>query len=60
MPTAPKTIAGITILRSALGDKIMALLPPNSNSDFPYLAPTAFPTDLPILVDPVADTRGTL
>ncbi len=60
VPTAPNTMAGITILRSALGDKIIALLPPNSNNDFPNLAPTAFPTAFPILVEPVADTKGTL
>ena len=37
-----------------------ALLPPSSNNDFPNRAPTTSPTDLPILVDPVAETSGTL
>ena len=60
VPTAPNTAPGTTILRSALGVMIMALFPPSSNKDLPNLAPTASPTDLPILVEPVADTNGTL
>jgi hypothetical protein len=37
---------------------ITALLPPNSNSDLPSLAPTLAATSLPIRVDPVAETNG--
>ena len=60
VPTAPNTNAGITILRSASGVRITALLPPNSSNDFPNLSPTTCPTDFPILVEPVAETNGIL
>ena len=60
VPTAPNTNAGSTIFKSALGAKITALFPPNSNKDVPNLAPTTSPTDFPIRVDPVAETKGTL
>ena len=60
VPTAPKTNAGITIFKSALGVSITALLPPSSKSDFPNLPPTTSPTDFPILVDPVAEINGIL
>ena len=48
------------ILRSADGVMIIALFPPSSKRDVPNLAPTAALTDLPILVEPVAETKGTL
>src|SRR6478735_6925283 len=37
---------------------MMALFPPNSSRLLPSLDPTAAPTALPILVDPVAETSG--
>ena len=60
VPTAPNTAPGTTILRSADGVMIIALFPPSSKRDVPNLAPTAALTDLPIRVEPVAETKGTL
>ena len=40
VPTAPKTAPITVILMSASGVTIIALLPPNSRSDFPNLAAT--------------------
>ena len=37
----------------------MALLPPNSSNDLPSLPATATATDLPMRVDPVAETSAT-
>ena len=42
-----------------LGVTIIALFPPSSNKLFPNLLATVEPTILPILVEPVADIRGT-
>ena len=39
---------------------IIALFPPSSSRALPSLAPTKAPTLFPILVDPVAEIRGTL
>src|SRR5215218_1146287 len=58
VPTAPNTLPTKVMSRSASFEIMMALLPPNSSKDLPNLAPTAAPTALPILVDPVADTNG--
>ena len=38
----------------------MALFPPNSSNVFPNLEPTFSATFLPILVEPVAETKGIL
>ena len=38
----------------------MALFPPNSNNDLPNLPATSLATILPILVEPVAETKGIL
>ena len=59
VPTAPKTTAGITTSKSAFCVTIMALFPPNSNKLLPNRAATACPTDLPIRVEPVAETNAT-
>ena len=59
VPTAPNTAPGTTIFKSADGVMMMALFPPNSSNERPSRAPTAAPTDLPMRVDPVADTSGT-
>src|SRR5215212_8454443 len=59
VPTAPNKHPTRAISRSASFEMMMALLPPNSIKDLPNLAPTAAPTALPILVEPVADTKGT-
>ena len=45
--------------KSAVGDRIMALLPPNSSKLLPKRAATATATALPMRVLPVADTNGT-
>ena len=37
---------------------IIALFPPNSNKDLPKRSATFAPTILPILVEPVAETKG--
>src|SRR5882724_2468424 len=50
----------IAISRSASLVIIIALFPPSSSKALPNLAPTAAPTALPILVEPVADTNGIL
>ena len=60
VPTAPKTAPGTTTFKSAVGVIIIALLPPNSNKDFPKRSATIAPTILPILLEPVAETNGTL
>ena len=60
VPTAPNTAPGTTTFKSAVGVIIMALLPPNSNKDFPKRWATVAPTILHIRVDPVADTKGIL
>ena len=60
VPTAPNTAPGTTTFKSAVGVIIIALFPPNSNKDFPKRSATLAPTILPMRVDPVADTRGTL
>ena len=60
VPTAPKTAPGTTTFKSAVGVIMMALFPPNSNKDFPKRSATFAPTILPILVEPVAETKGTL
>ena len=39
---------------------MIALLPPSSNKDLPNLSATLAPTILPILVEPVAETKGIL
>src|SRR5690348_6879667 len=60
VPTAPNTAPRMAMVRSASSEMIIALLPPSSNNERPSLAPTAAPTALPIRVEPVADTNGTL
>src|SRR5210317_2002786 len=58
VPIAPNTAAPKAMSRFASGVMITALLPPNSNNDFPNLAATLAATSLPIRVDPVAETRA--
>ena len=58
VPTAPNTAPITVILIFASGVTIIALFPPNSSNDLPRRSPTVFATILPILVEPVAETRG--
>src|SRR5687767_8241352 len=60
VPTAPNTQPTNDMSRSASCDMMMALFQPNSSRDLPSLAPTAAPTALPIMVEPVDDTSGIL
>ena len=60
VPTAPKTEPITVILISESGDTIIALFPPSSKRDFPNLPATSLATIFPILVDPVAEIKGTL
>ena len=59
VPTEPNNTAVIAIFKSAFSERIMALLPPNSNNERPKRSPTIFPTRLPTRVLPVAEINGT-
>src|ERR1700760_4347837 len=48
----------MAIFRSASAETMMALLPPSSRIERPRRAATAAPTDLPMRVEPVAETRA--
>src|SRR5436190_9695733 len=58
VPTAPKKIDCTAMSRSALGVTINALLPPSSRMVRPSRPLTALATLNPILVEPVAETKG--
>ncbi len=58
VPTAPKTIEGMAISRSAESETITALLPPSSRMVLPKRFPTISPTRFPTAVDPVTENRG--
>ena len=50
----------VAIFKSASGVIIIALFPPNSSNVLPNLEPTFSATFFPILVEPVAETKGIL
>ena len=58
VPTAPNNAPVSTMLRSALGVTMMALLPPSSRMERPQRLATAVPTICPIRILPVAETSG--
>ena len=58
VPTAPKSVAGSTISKSASSMTIRALLPPQSKMPLPKRAPTLPATSLPMAVEPVKEIRG--
>ena len=59
VPTALNKMARVANSTSALGAKIIALLPPNSKIERPKRAATFVPTSRPMRVLPVALTKGT-
>ena len=58
MPAAEKVTPLTVKSKSAVGQIIAALFPPNSNNVLPSLAETNGASSLPIWVLPVADIRG--
>src|SRR5207237_6224974 len=58
VPTAPKKIDCVAISRSAVGQTISALLPPNSMIVLPSRPWTVLATFKPIATEPVAEING--